>query len=114
MLTLSNTYISETKRPIATKFYLKHYWAGGKAAFDFGLDRIRTLVPMATNSSHRVKMGGGGGNRVITLAPSFMIRSSSCLQVMRKPKTSQTSSKFGQIGLRTAELAVLERLEKFT
>ena len=41
-----------------------------------------------------------------------MIGSSSFLQVMRKTKTSQMCLKFGQIGLRTAELAVLERLEK--
>ena len=29
----------------------------GKAVLCFGLDRIETLVPMATDSSHRVKMG---------------------------------------------------------
>ena len=44
-----------------------------------------------------------------TLAPSFLIRSSSYLQVTR---TSRTSSKFGQIGPRTAELAALERMKK--
>ena len=33
-----------------------HHWAGGKAALGFGLDRIRTLVSMATESSHRVIM----------------------------------------------------------
>ena len=33
-------------------------------------------------------------------------------QVMRTSITSRTSSKFGQIGPRTAELAALERLEK--
>ena len=27
--TLSNMNISETRGPMATKFYLKHYWAGG-------------------------------------------------------------------------------------
>ena len=47
-----------------------------------------------------------------TLAPSFLIESSSCLQVMRTTITSRTSSKFGQIGQWTAELAALERLEK--
>ena len=36
---------------------LKHHWGGGKAALSFGPDRIRTLVSMATNSSHRVIMG---------------------------------------------------------
>ena len=49
---------------------------------------------------------------VSTLAPSFLIASSSYLQVMRTSITSGTSSKFGQIGPRTAELAALEHLEK--
>ena len=53
----SNINISETSGPIAIKFYLKHHWDGGKAAIRFGLDRIRTLVFMATDSSHRVIMG---------------------------------------------------------
>ena len=47
-----------------------------------------------------------------TLAPSFLIGSSSYLQVTRTSITSRTSSNFGQIGPRTAELAALERLEK--
>ena len=47
-----------------------------------------------------------------TLAPSFLIRSSSYLQVTRTSITSRMSSKFGQIGLRTAELAALERIKK--
>ena len=47
-----------------------------------------------------------------TLAPSFMIGSSSYLQVTRTTIISQTSSNWGQIGPRTAELAALERLEK--
>ena len=45
-------------------------------------------------------------NVVSTLAHSFLIGSSSYLQVTR------TSSKFGQIGPRTTELAALERREK--
>ena len=48
--------ISATSGPITTKFYLKHYSFGGKAALGFGPDRIRTLVSMATESSHRVIM----------------------------------------------------------
>ena len=51
-------------------------------------------------------------NVVTTLAPSFLIGSSSYLRVTRTSITSRTSSKFGQIGPRTAELAALERLEK--
>ena len=46
-----------------------------------------------------------------TLAPSFLIGSSSYLQVTRTSITSRTSSKFGYIGQRTAELPALERLE---
>ena len=49
--------ISETRGPIATKFYSKHHWGGGKAALGFGPDSMRTLVSMATDSSHRVIMG---------------------------------------------------------
>ena len=71
---------------IATKFYLKHHWGGGKDALGFGPDRTETLVSMATDSSNRVIMGN-------TLAPSFLIRSSSYLQVTRISITSQTSSK---------------------
>ena len=54
--TISNMNISATSGPIATKFYLKHHWVGGKAALGFGPDRIRTLVSMATESSHMVIM----------------------------------------------------------
>ena len=54
--TLSNMNISETSRPITTKFNLKHHWGGGKAALGFDAE-IRTLVSMATDSSHRVIMG---------------------------------------------------------
>ena len=50
---------------------------------------------------------------MFTLAPSFLIGSSSYLQVTRTSIISRTSSKFGQIGPRTAELAALERLEKY-
>ena len=55
--TFSNMNISETSGQIATKFYLKLNRVGGKDALGFGPDRIRTLVYMATDSSHRVIMG---------------------------------------------------------
>ena len=55
--TLSDMNISETSWPIIIKFYLKHYWGGRMAALGFGLDWIRTLVSMATYSSHRVIKG---------------------------------------------------------
>ena len=49
---------------------------------------------------------------VNTLAPSFLIGSSSFLQVTRTTIKSWTGSKFDQIRPWTAELAALERLEK--
>ena len=54
--TFSNMNISATSGPITMKFYQKYHWDGGKAALGFGLDRIKTLVSMATDSSHRVMM----------------------------------------------------------
>ena len=55
--TLSDMNISETRWPIIIKFHLKHHWGGGLAALVFGPDQIRTLVSLATDSSHRVIMG---------------------------------------------------------
>ena len=55
--TLSDMNISETSWLIIIKFHLKHHWRGGLAALGFGPDQIRTLVSMATDSSHRVIMG---------------------------------------------------------
>ena len=55
--TLSNMNISATSWPIRMKFYPKHHWVGGKASVGFDPDWIRTLVSMATGSSHRVIMG---------------------------------------------------------
>ena len=65
MFTLSNMNISKTNGSIATKFYLKHHLGGGLTALGFGPDRIRTLVSMATESSHRVIM-------VKTVSPLFL------------------------------------------
>ena len=52
--TISNMNISATSGPITIKFYQMHHWDGGKAALGFGPDWIKTLVSMATDSSHRV------------------------------------------------------------
>ena len=65
VFTLSNMNISKTNGSITTKFYLKHHLGGGLAALGFGPDRIRTLVSMATESSHRVIM-------VKTVSPLFL------------------------------------------
>ena len=48
-----------------------------------------------------------------TLAPPFLIRSSSFFQVTRTTIKPGQSSNLGQIGRRAAELAALERIEKF-
>ena len=63
--TFSNMNISETSRRIAIKFYLKQHWGGGKASAGFDPDRIRTLVSMATDSSHRVIMGKTASSRFL-------------------------------------------------
>ena len=56
-LSLSTFFKHEhLSRPIAIKFYLRHHWGGGKAAWGFGTDQFRTLVCMATDSSHIVIM----------------------------------------------------------
>ena len=49
--------ISAASGPIATEFYLKHHLGGGKAVLGFGPDRIKTLVSVATDNSHRFIMG---------------------------------------------------------
>ena len=54
---LSNMNISATSGSIAIKFNLKHVWGGKKAALGFVPNQIRTLVSMATDSSHSVIMG---------------------------------------------------------
>ena len=55
--TLSNMIISETSWPILIKLHLEHHWGGGLFVLGLGSDRIRILVSMATDSSHRVIMG---------------------------------------------------------
>ena len=54
--TILNMNISATSGQITMKFYQKQYWDRGKAAIGFGPDWIKTLVSMATDSSHRVIM----------------------------------------------------------
>ena len=50
-------HISETSGPIAIQFNLKHKWDREKGAIYSKQDRTRTVVPTATDSSHRVIMG---------------------------------------------------------
>ena len=49
---------------------------------------------------------------VTTLAPSFLIVSSSFLQATRTPIKTRMGSKLGSIRRRTYKLAALEHLEK--
>ena len=107
--TFSNMNISETSRPFAIKFYLNHYWGGGKASVRFDLYQIRTLVSMATNSSHRVIIGKNG---VITFSRMLLIGSFSYLQVTATCMRAWMISKFCRIRPRTTELAGLERMKK--
>ena len=81
-----------------TKFEFIHYYPGKFSLF------LIFIGPSGVASYN-------GENVVSTLAPSFLIGSFSYLQVTRTSITSRTSSKLGQIGPRTAELAALERLE---
>ena len=108
--TLSNMNISETSRPITIKYYLKHHRSGGKAALCFGADQVRTLVSMATDSSHRVIMGEKG---IITFSQLFLIGSFLYLQVTMTYIRACMTSKFGRIRAQTTELAALERQKKF-
>ena len=52
-------------------------------------------------------------NVVNTLAPTFSIRSSSCLQVTRSTLKSGQCSNLRQIRPRAVEVAALDRKEKF-
>ena len=107
VFTLSKMNISQTSGPIATKFYLKH-WGGGKAALGFGPDRIRTLVSMTTNSSHRVIMGK------ICQHSSAFIFDQIFVILAGNEDNYNISDEFGirPDQPRTAELATLEHLEK--
>ena len=100
--------ISATSWPIGMKFYLKHHWGGGKTSVDFDPDWIRTLVSMATDSSHSYN----GKNIVIKFFQMLLIRSFSYLQVTMTCMRAWMNSKFGQIRPQTTELAALERMKK--
>ena len=104
----SNVIISEVSMPIAIKFHLKHHWGEGKAARGSGADQFRTLVSLATDSSHRVILE----KRRHHVFMNVFIGSFSYLQVMMKCMRTWMSSKFGRIR-RTTEVAALKRLKKF-
>ena len=95
-----------TRGSIAIKFYLTHHLGGGKAALGFWSVQIRTLVSMAADSSYRVIMGKKSCQHSSTFIFDMI------LILATTSITSRTSSKFGQIGPRTLELAAFDCLEK--
>ena len=88
-------------------FYLKHHWVGRKAALCFRSDRIRTVVSMVTESSHRAIMEK-------TLSPLCSAFFHSILFILAGMMTymrARTSSNIDLIRPRNAELAALDRLK---
>ena len=71
------------------------------------------ILPLTSELAALERLKKTSYNLVSTLGPSCLIGSSSYLQVTRTSIISRTSSNFGQIRPRTAELAALERLKKF-
>ena len=103
---LSSTIFKATSGQITTKFYLKHHWVRGKAAFGFGPDRIRTLVSMATESSHRFIMEK-------TVSPLFLAVFHSILFILAgNDDMHKSSEEFEFRPAQTTESATLERLKK--
>ena len=54
--TISKIFFSETAGPIVLILHIHHVQVGGKNNCVFCIDRIRTLVAMATYASHRLIM----------------------------------------------------------
>ena len=66
-------YISKTSRPIAIKLYQKHHCGGGLPVLGFEANKIRTLVSMATDSSHRLIMGKSQHSSSLNFDRNFFI-----------------------------------------
>ena len=92
--------ISEFSGPVGIKFNLKHYWGRGKAELGFGADRLRTLVSMRTDSSHRDIMGKNGVTTFLGHFTSDFLFNIYSIRAWR-------SLKLDQIPLRDMELAAL-------
>ena len=90
--TLSNINIGENSGPIAIKSYQKHYLGGGKAALGFDADQIRTLVSMATYSSHRGIMGKTASSRFLDCFDRILY-----LPITMTCINAWMNSKFGRI-----------------
>ena len=86
------------------KFYLKHHWGGGKASGGFDPDWIRSLVSMATDSSHRVKWE--------KRRPYVFLNAFDWILFILAGNDDMHESFFGRIRPWTMELAALERMKK--
>ena len=95
--------ISATSGSITMNFYQKHHWDGEKAALGFGPDWIKTLVCMATDSSHWGDGENNGENGVATFSLLFFIRSFLYLQVVMAYMGAQRRLNFSRIGPPTAK-----------
>ena len=82
-----------------------NYWSLDK--FEFQQDSITDFAVSCPWASENLM-----NNDVTTLAPSFLIGSSSFLQATSKPIISRMGSKFSRITPGTYELPALESLEK--
>ena len=89
----SSSFLQVTRRTIIARMSL-----------NFGKIPLLTLAAL-----ERPKINN---NVVTTLAPSFLIGSSSFLQATSKPIIYRMGSKFSRIRAGTYQLAALERLEK--
>ena len=89
-------------------FHLEHHWGGGLTALGFGLDWIRTLVSMATVSSHRVIIGKFCDHSSSFIFDWFFF----ILAGNKDTHKFSDGFKFGRIQPGIYELPALERLEK--
>ena len=99
-LIVSASYLQVTRTSIISRTSLK-----------FGQIGPRTAELAALDSLEKSPLTYNGRNLVNTLAPSFLIRSSSFLQVRRKCMKALMSSNFGQIPTPTLELSALARMK---
>ena len=85
-----------------------------RTSSNFGQIRPRTAELAALVRLKKFPQTNNGENLVSNLAHSFLIGSSSLLQVTRATIKAWISSNFGRIPPLTSELAALERLKKTT
>ena len=74
-----NTGISEGSKQILIKFYVQHHWGGGKSAYAFGTDQIKT----GFHGNRKCPLTYNRENDVSMLTLSVLICSLSNLNVTR-------------------------------